>query len=74
MNDSPVRARTSARTVEHHRLGQRAQGCLGVDDLAQPGRVKVQAGALPVEIGRHRKRIGANVLLVLLKVGLGDRE
>ena len=73
--DSPVRARTrSTGAVEHHGLSQRAQGSLGVDDLAQARRIKVQANALPVQVSSHGKGIWANVLLVLLKIGLGHRQ
>ena len=70
----PGAGENAARAVEHHGLGQRPQGCLGVDHLAQPRLAEVEAGALAIEVGRHRQRVGADVLLVLLQIGLGDRQ
>ena len=72
--DEPGMGQDAAGTVEDDGLGERAQGGLGVDDLAQALKVQAQAVALAVEIGRHRQGVGADVLLVLLEIGLGDVE
>ena len=63
-----------AARVEHHGLVQHAQPGLELDHLLQPLRAHAQDGAVAVEVRRHRDRVGADVLLVLLEVGLGHRQ
>ena len=64
-----------AGAVEHDGLGQGSAAPPGRDHLARswPGRVS-RLARLAVEVGRHRQRVGADHLLVLLQIGLGDGQ
>ncbi len=60
--------------VEHHRLAQRAQRRLRLDDLVEALRIDAEDCGVAVEIARHADDVGADRLLVLVQIGLGDGE
>ena len=63
-----------AGTVEHHRLGQSAQGRLSRDHLLQMLRVERQLHGVAVEIVRHRQNIGTDRLLMFVQIGFSDGQ
>jgi hypothetical protein len=58
---------------EHQGLGQTALAHLVLDEGAQPLRRAGEAIGIAVDVGRDFERIGADILLMLLEIGLGDR-
>ena len=63
-----------AGAVEHHGLGQPAQGRLGRDHLLQALGVERQGHSITVEVVGHRQDIGADRLLMLVQISFSDGQ